>query len=156
MDTCERKETGSFYTPDVAARSLVRCAVRSSRDRLLDPSCGDGRFLALHQSSVGIEQDRHAAQAARVRARSADIYQTEFFQWAATTSERFHCAVGNPPFIRYQIFSGAVRARALRLCGRLGAHFSSLTSSWAPFLVAASGLLRRGGRLAFVVPAEIG
>jgi hypothetical protein len=34
--------------------------------------------------------------------------------------------------------------------------FSSLTSSWAPFLVAAASLLRPGGRMAFVVPAEIG
>jgi adenine-specific DNA methylase len=156
MDSCQRKETGSFYTPDVAARSLVSWAVRSSKDRLLDPSCGDGRFLAHHKCSVGIEQNHGAAQAARVRSRSADIHQTEFFQWAASTGDRFDCAAGNPPFIRYQKFSGEVRARALGLCERLGARFSSLTSSWAPFLVAASGLLRRGGRLAFVVPAEIG
>src|SRR5260370_35755023 len=62
MDYGQRKETGSFYTPDVAARSLVRWAVRSLKDRLLDPSCGDGRFLALHKSSVGIEQDHRAAR----------------------------------------------------------------------------------------------
>jgi adenine-specific DNA-methyltransferase len=156
MDSRRRKETGSFYTPDAIARSLVRWAVRCPKDRLLDPSCGDGRFLALHESSVGVEQDPHAAAAARGRARSPIVYEREFFEWAQATDERFDCAVGNPPFIRYQRFSGEVRARALRLCGRLGVHFSSLTSSWAPFLVAASGLLRLGGRLAFVVPAEIG
>jgi hypothetical protein len=38
----------------------------------------------------------------------------------------------------------------------MGAMFSSLTSSWAPFILVAAGLLKRGGRMAFVVPAEIG
>lgn len=38
----------------------------------------------------------------------------------------------------------------------LGAPFSALTSSWAPFLVATAALLKRNGRLAFVVPSEIG
>jgi adenine-specific DNA-methyltransferase len=42
------------------------------------------------------------------------------------------------------------------LCKALGASFSGLTSSWAPFIVAACSLLHRGGRTAFVVPAEIG
>jgi adenine-specific DNA methylase len=156
MDTGKKKQTGSFYTPNAAVRSLIRWVVRSPKDRLLDPSCGDGRFLALHECSTGVELDHSAAVAARAQARKATVHEREFFQWAATTAERFDCVAGNPPFIRYQRFSGDVRARALRLCSRLGAHFSSLTSSWAPFLVAATGLLRPGGRLAFVVPAEIG
>ena len=59
-------------------------------------------------------------------------------------------------FIRYQRFAGAVRKRALSLCADNGVFFSSLTASWAPFLVGAASLLRPGGRMAFVVPAEIG
>ena len=34
--------------------------------------------------------------------------------------------------------------------------FSGLASSWAPFLVATASVLKPGGRMAFVVPAEIG
>src|SRR5687768_761376 len=102
MDSRQRKDTGSFYTPDATARSLVRWAVRSPRDRLLDPSCGDARFLFLHKSGVGVEQDPAAAAAARARAPDALIHEGEFFHWASTTPERFECAAGNPPFIRYQ------------------------------------------------------
>jgi hypothetical protein len=40
--------------------------------------------------------------------------------------------------------------------GNPRADFTGLTSSWAPFLVGAAGLLRPGGRLAFVVSSEIG
>jgi adenine-specific DNA-methyltransferase len=84
------------------------------------------------------------------------IHEGDFFSWASETSERFECAAGNPPFIRYQRFKEASRARALSLCAQLGADFNGLASSWAPFIVATAGLLKRGGRMAFVVPAEIG
>lgn len=123
---------------------------------MIDPSCGDGRFLAEHRSSVGVEQDSGAVATAAQRAPWAVLHQHDFFDWAASTKERFDCAAGNPPFIRYQTFKGETRSRALRLCRSLGATFSGLTSSWAPFLVAAASVLKPSGRMAFVVPAEIG
>jgi hypothetical protein len=122
---------------------------------MLDPSCGDGQFLAMHSNAAGIEQDPSAIATA-ARRTNARIYAGDFFEWATEVRERFDCAVGNPPFIRYQRFAGRVRQRALRLCADEGVKFSSLTASWAPFLVGAATLLKPGGRLAFVVPAEVG
>lgn len=151
-----QKHRGAYFTPDEVAATLIGWAVRSPRDRLLDPSCGDGQFIAGHRNSVGIEQDGHSAGEAMQRAPWALVHEGDFFAWAAETRERFECAAGNPPFIRYQTFKGAARERALGLCRRLGAHFSGLASSWAPFLVATASLLKPGGRMAFVVPAEIG
>ena len=151
-----RKTLGQFFTPDYVARSLVSWAKRTPDDRMLDPSCGDGRFLELHHNSVGIEQDVVAHSVAQARVPSALVHQGDFFSWARQTTERFDFAVGNPPFIRYQRFNGRIRRTALDYCRSLGANFSALTSSWAPFLVATSSLLVPGGRLAFVVPAEIG
>jgi len=151
-----RKERGAYYTPEAVVSTLLRWAVRDRADRLLDPSCGDGRFIVGHANSVGVEQDAAAAVLAETRAPQAKVHTAEFFSWAEEARERFDCAAGNPPFIRYQRFRGDVRGKALALCARLGAHFSGLTSSWAPFLVVAASLLRRGGRMAFVTPAEIG
>ncbi|MBL6458844.1 SAM-dependent DNA methyltransferase [Belnapia sp. T6] len=150
------KESGAYFTPDPVARSLVRWAVRSEADRLLDPACGSGHFVALHFRSVGIEQNSRSAAEAIRRAPAALIHDGDFFTWAERTTERFECAAGNPPFIRYQTFKGEVRQRAQALCTALGADFSGLSSSWAPFLVATASLLKKGGRMAFVVPAEIG
>jgi len=152
----ERKRSGAYFTPDDGVRTLVSWAIRRTSDRMLDPSCGDGRFLAAHRRSVGIEQNVESAVIAKQRAPWALVHEGDFFAWADSTKERFECTVGNPPFIRYQRFTGDVRARALALCNKLGANFSGLSSSWAPCLVAAAGLLREGGRMAFVVPAEIG
>ncbi len=151
-----QKRSGAYFTPDDVCAALVAWTCRKPSDRMIDPSCGDGRFLALHRNSVGIEQNPFSAHAAIKRAPGALIHEGDFFTWATETHERFECAAGNPPFIRYQQFKGETRRRALDLCLDLGARFNGLTSSWAPFLVATAGLLKRGGRMAFVVPAEIG
>jgi hypothetical protein len=49
-----------------------------------------------------------------------------------------------------------MRMRALTLAKKIGADLPQLSSSWAPFIAGAASLLRQGGRLSFVVPAEIG
>jgi len=41
----ERHELGQFYTPRPIAELIVRWAVRSPDDRVLDPGCGSGTFL---------------------------------------------------------------------------------------------------------------
>lgn len=151
-----QKQRGAYYTPDDVVHSLVDWLAVAPGDRLLDPSCGDGRFLAIHPNSVGVEEDPLAAAGVHQRTPGSLIHQGDFFTWAASTQERFECAAGNPPFIRYQRFSGAIRNAAIRVCEQHGAKFNSLSSSWAPFLVATASLLKPGGRLAFVVPAEIG
>ena len=156
MTTLSQKHSGAYYTPELVASSLVRWAVRKEADTLLDPSCGDGRFLAAHSNSFGVEQDSAAASLAMESAPLGSVHVGEFFAWADQTRERFDCAAGNPPFIRYQTFKGEVRRRALKLCASSGVKFSGLSSSWAPFLVATASLLKPGGRMAFVVPAAIG
>jgi hypothetical protein len=152
----QQKLSGAYFTPEALVAALTCWAVRRDSDRLLDPSCGDGRFIAAHPNSVGIEQDPQSAASAIDQAPWALVHEGDFFQWAEATPERFECCAGNPPFIRYQHFKGEVRQRALALCSANGARFSGLTSSWAPFLVAAASLLKKSGRMAFVVPAEIG
>jgi hypothetical protein len=152
----QRKRAGAYYTPDDVAQTLVRWAVHRKTDRMLDPSCGDGRFLKGHSYSFGVERDGAACKLAREKAPWAQVHEADFFDWVNRSRDLFDCAAGNPPFIRYQHFDGETRNRALALCRSLGADFSGLTSSWAPFLVATCAALRAGGRIAFVVPAEIG
>ncbi len=151
-----RKRLGQVFTPDEVARTLVQWVVRRKTDRLLDPSCGDGRFLAYHAPSTGIELDPRNAALAQERVPGASIYLADFFRWASTATCRFEAAAGNPPFIRYQHFAGETRELALELAHKLGVNISGLASSWAAFLVVTAGLLKPGGRMAFVVPAEIG
>jgi len=150
------KRHGQYFTPPDVAATLVRWALRSPSDRILDPACGDGEFLSSHEYGVGCELDPEHAATARRRAPGALIHGGDFFTWADETHERFEAVVGNPPFIRYQGFTGDIRERALRQAKKFGADLTALTSSWAPFIAASALLLKPGGRMAFVVPAEIG
>jgi adenine-specific DNA-methyltransferase len=55
MMVLSQKHRGAYFTPHPVASALVRWAVNDPTDRMLAPSCGDGRFLVGHRNSVGIE-----------------------------------------------------------------------------------------------------
>lgn len=150
------KELGAFYTPHSVVRFLVDWAVgNASGIRVLDPSCGDGRFIESIPGAVGVDIDPDAFRIASERCQRQEIILSDFFEWADAADRRFDAIVGNPPFVRYQRFAGTYRARALKFCSDRGLRLSALSSSWAFFVVGAAQLLEKGGRLAFVVPAEI-
>lgn len=46
---------------------------------------------------------------------------------------RFDAVVGNPPYVRYQSFSGKERTTAKRAALRAGVSLTNLASSWAAF-----------------------
>ncbi len=156
MASTREKLLGQFFTPERVAAFLVRWAAPGDGDRVLDPSCGDGVFLRQLHSAVGVEFCPESAAQARAAAAHAQVVEADFFQWASTHGPEFDAIVGNPPFIRYQQFTGPTRKSAFALARRIGVEFNGLTSSWAPFLAVSASLVRPGGRMAFVVPAEIG
>ena len=61
------KMRGGYYTPQPVVEALVKWVIRKESDRLLDPSCGDGRFISAHRNAVGIEQDIVASGEAMAR-----------------------------------------------------------------------------------------
>ena len=157
-----RKSLGAFYTNVEVAEALVRWAVRTPRRAVLDPSCGDGRFLAAAAEAgivrvVGCDIDPDAIGQARSRlgTHAYELLQRDFFEIEPGELGPFDLVVGNPPFIRYQHFRGATRTRALQTALRAGVRLTGLTSSWAPFLLHALQFVASGGDLAMVVPAEI-
>ena len=67
----------------------------------------------------------------------------------------FDLVIGNPPFIRYQTFTGDDRLKAIAAALRQGIRLNKLASAWAPFLIHACSFLKPEGRLGFVLPAEL-
>ena len=157
--TCHRRTTNSSEptTRRVKLSALLVSWVSEGTGdgSILDPSCGDGRFLEGLDDAVGVEIDPEASSLA-ARRTNATIIREDFFSWVHRTDRRFLGVVGNPPFIRYHRFRGTVRTRALEYCKTQGVRLSGLCSSWAPFVVGGASLLDAGGRLGLVVPAEIG
>jgi adenine-specific DNA methylase len=178
QDQPKDKLRGGYYTPPEIAAWLARWAIRSKTDRVLEPSSGDGVFLAAVAARLlelgaapqdageqicGVEiEPKEAKKAARRLAEAlggspnGSVACDDFFGWLEDSADRtFDCAVGNPPFIRYQNFPEPSRARAMALLSGIGLHPNKLTNTWVPFLVGAAVSLGEGGRLAFVLPAEL-
>lgn len=157
-----RKDLGAFYTEGPVVSFLVSWETRVARRRVFDPSCGDGRFLeaALRRGAgevVGCDVDPAALAQAQHRCGGVDfrLIRKDFFSLDPGEVPPVDLIVGNPPFIRYQRFSGEPRRRALATALRLGVRLTGLTSSWAPFLLHAVQFLEPGGDVAMVVPAEV-
>lgn len=171
-DRGHRKARGAFFTPPAISRYLVDWAVQSATDTVLEPSCGEASFLlpaarrleSLPDRSLfafdqlhGVEIHKESADEAQALLRaegfSAKITVSDFFEYAST--DKFSAVVGNPPFVRYQNFSGAARARSLEAALAQGVRLSGLASSWAAFVVKAAFHVAPQGRLALVLPAEL-
>ncbi len=165
------KGRGAFFTPSKVADFLAAWAIRSADDTILEPSCGEAVFLSsavaclrsrgclqpkadqlwgvdIHERSV------HSARRSLTRiGAAANLLVRDFF--AYRTKRRFDAVIGNPPYVRYQRFTGADRDRAFLAALRQKVRLSALASSWAAFLVHASSFLKPDGRLALVLPAEL-
>ena len=166
-----RKSRGAFFTPPAIATFLADWAIRRPTDTVFEPSCGEAVFLtaaarrlhALGAATIppdrlqGIDIDPASVTTAiAVLAEygvTARLVAGDFFD--AAPNHQFAAVIGNPPYIRYQAFAGAARAKAMNAALAQGVRLSALSSSWAPFLVHATSFLAPDGRLALVLPAEL-
>jgi adenine-specific DNA methylase len=176
-----RKGLGAYYSPKDIVEPMVSWAIRSKSDAVLDPSCGDGVFLEsaarhflslgnsaretskrLHGIDLNLAAISHTSQALekllateQIDLRALSFFATEPGAFSKTGMEAMTAVIGNPPYIRYQTFNGNHRSQALLQARRAGIDFSRLASSWAPFVAHAVSFLKSGGRLAFILPAEL-
>lgn len=168
----QRKARGAFFTPPEVSRFIADWAIRTPRDRVLEPSCGDAAFLLpaadrlielglaardLHRQIDGV--DIHGPSLAEARCRLAEkgyaatLAEGDFFDRAP--GPIYDAVIGNPPFVRYQDFSGEARAKGLRAALAQGVRLTGLASSWAAFTIHAAESLKNDGRLGLVLPAEL-
>ena len=166
-----QKLRGAYYTPLDLAAFVSRWVVEGGARSVLEPSCGDGNFaVALDKVTngrqvqmLGIEIEPQEAAKARRRARSltsvsARILATDFLSWAISQFPKepaFDGVVGNPPFIRYQYLSPEAQVHAADIFTYCNLKFTKHSNAWIPFIIASMELLRPGGRLGMVVPAEL-
>lgn len=167
LSLAQAKHLGAFYTDQAVAEFLVRWALRLPSDTVLDPSFGGGVFLAAAQRHLtalggnpktciyGVELDPKVYAQVSQAAPKANLICSDFFDVDTSQIPPVQAVVGNPPFIRYQRFSGAAREKALTRAAAAGVQLTRLSSSWAPFLVHSVAMLAEGGRLGMVIPSEL-
>ncbi|OBJ83187.1 class I SAM-dependent methyltransferase [Mycobacterium sp. 1245852.3] len=150
------KLRGGYYTPAPVARFLAGW-VREAGPRIVEPSCGDGAILrelaGMSDEVRGVELI--AGEAAKSR-RFAPVDNASLFGWLATAEPGgWDGVAGNPPYIRFGNWPAPQRDPALEVMRREGLRPTRLTNAWVPFVVASTVLVRDGGRVGLVLPAEL-
>jgi len=171
-----QKLRGGYYTPQDLATFLCEWVLEINPRRVLEPSCGDGVFFSALRNAgakasldvTGFELDQDEATKAANRAKevglkASKVHASDFLGWALEKTclglfpqdLMFDAVVGNPPFVRYQYLPEPFQAQAERVFRELELPFTKHTNAWVSFILASMRMLRPGGRLAMVVPAEI-
>jgi SAM-dependent methyltransferase len=178
-DRADRKQRGAWYTPDdlvvrvveaaVTPEFVERCLLKSSEIRIVDPACGDGRFLIAAAErivqlggtahAVGIDIDRSAVEAAQqALARAASVASNEVvhadalsMDWARIDEPPeggFDLVIGNPPFLS-QMAATTTRGGS---SSRGGGPYADAA---VEFVALAAELVSDSGRVALVLPQSV-
>lgn len=159
-----RRTLGAYYTPEFAAHAMAAWAVRTPTDHVLEPSMGEGVFVAALQrlrrervamEITAVEYDHQTFQriAASDVLEHIDALHADFMEVPAF---RVDAVVGNPPYVRLRHLPKSDATRALNVAQRvLGKPMDPSGSLWMPFVLHALEFLKEGGRLALVLPYEM-
>lgn len=156
---------GQFWTPDWVADAMVAYVLHGESDTLFDPGVGAGAFLRagrrLRGPSLklrGREIDPAALVAALESGLTAeDMADVELRDFALhPPREKYSAIVANPPYVRHHRLSEAAKI-ALHCFARdlIGRSIDGRAGLHVFFLLRCLNMLAPGGRLAFIVSADI-
>lgn len=161
------REKGQFWTPPWVAKAMVAYVSRDCK-LVFDPAFGAGAFAQAGQALAaesklkirfgGCELHAEAldqARSAGVSKRDLRCVEIADFLGLAALPKGAN-VVANPPYIRHHRL-GAELKQKLQLLARknLGHPLDGRTGLHVFFLIHALGMLRKGGALAFILPADV-
>ncbi len=162
----DRRSAGQFQTPTWAADLMAAWLLQEPCELLLDPGVGAGRLLfratgrpeAAPRRMLGLDIDPVSLEMARVNLllRGVDICALRRGNFLlGNLRERPDALTCNPPYSRHHAIPSAEKeAIHAGFERRLGLRLSRLAGLHVLFLVRALEVIRDGGRLAFITPAE--
>ena len=161
LPVVDRKRTGAWYSPGALVDHVVAHSVGIVRPgrpvRVLDPACGDGRFLLAAAAAVrraggvpvltGVDIDLRAARGIAESTESMELIEADALarDWG---DRRFDVIVGNPPFLS-QLASVTARDGGSRFGG------GPYADAAADFLALAARLVDDGGHIGLVLPTSL-
>lgn len=153
-----RKQLGAWYTPLDLVDHLSAVTLGGHRGggrvTVLDPACGDGRFLAAAARMlgprvrlIGVDIDPVAVAATRAAVPGAEVVEADArtLDWRRWNVD---VVLGNPPFLN-QMSSATTRGGASPVGGGPYADVA------AEFLAMAVDALGPGGRVGLVLPQSL-
>lgn len=161
------REKGQFWTPDWVAEAMVEYVFANKGGSLFDPAVGAGAFFraakviatekGLPCSLSGMDIDAKALdEACQYGLLKDDLREVKIGDFLVQSPKnKLSAIVANPPYIRHHRIPIETKEKLKRLSmestgtildGRAGLHIY--------FLIRSLSLLEKGGRLAFILPAD--
>ncbi len=166
------KLRGGFYSPDPLVDLCLERIDQLTNGRiglrLLEPSAGDGAFLRGLRRNASLARrtaevdviEPLACEAAKCSSvldghrLRGQVHIASAIGWTAETTRTFDCAVGNPPYVRFQFVTEQDKQAIRLLEARLGLSFTGVSNLWLPVLLGTLSRLAEGGAFGFIVPTE--
>ncbi|EKD86164.1 MAG: hypothetical protein ACD_37C00436G0004 [uncultured bacterium] len=173
-----KKETGSYYTPEIISDFIVKRIFNtkyyklSKKISVLEPSVGDGIFIqSLLSNAVSkkmdasleiVERDSKELDKAvslfkgfKNKKIKLESHLLDFLEFQKTNQKKYDLVIGNPPYIK----KNHLTKRQLELCEKIHqkANLSDkkIKNIWTAFLVSGVESLNENGVISFVLPAEL-
>lgn len=157
------RSKGQFWTPSWVAKAMVRYALAGRAKVLFDPAVGPGTFfLAARQLGfsgefAGCELDSEALYGATRNSLSTrDLANIQVADFLSLPKSIYPAIISNPPYIRHHRIPIASKERFQREAKHdLGIQIDGRAGLHVYFFIRCLQMLRKGGRLAFIVSADI-
>jgi len=154
------RDKGQFWTPSWVAQAMVAYLAEES-DLIFDPATGNGAFFAalikLKKTAVkfyGTDIDAKVLDEEIYQIPHCKIELRDFIK--NPPNRKFKAIIGNPPYIRHHRLDPDTKIFLKGLCQKItGFTIDGRAGYHIYFLLQALNLLESGGRLAFIMPADV-
>ena len=147
-----------FYTPlDICSKmwGLAKKHGINEKSKVLEPSCGTGRFFKFHENKsliTAYEVDETAYNISKILYPESNIYNESFesiffqgdFHRPNSFSSEFDLVIGNPPYEPYKGYYAKLGEK----------EFTKAQTYDQYFITRGLDLLKSGGLLIFIVPSS--
>ena len=170
----EKKKHGIYYTPPEASKILSEWAIKSTDDKILEPSFGACGFLEasctrLHDLGntspslqlFGCDIDPKAFNG-YLHSKFSDPHILERFiegdflekTPADFPVSEFDVVFGNPPYVSHHNMSANQKKSCSEIAPLLDCNIGNRASLWAYFVLHGLKFLKRDGRIAWILPSS--
>lgn len=158
------RENGQFWTPLWLAKAMAGWVTELNPQTLFDPAVGPGTFFAAARvvgfggKFFGYELHGQSLAEGKLLGLSPDDFQDVVVRdfISAKLDQKFSAIISNPPYIRHHRLSDLRKMELRRIAERmLGFPLDGRVGLHVYFLLRCLELLAPGGRLAFLLPADV-
>ena len=163
------KKLGSYYTPEPLidfALSRIEKSFGNRKLHILEPGCGDGRFITrIHSKgiigepySTLIEIDDTSYADAKNNLANLNhtrVVQQDFLFYESPENKKFDLIIGNPPYISKKLLSSDQIQQIQKILTGAGVSSRADKNIWPAFVVKSVGLLKENGQICFILPFDL-